>query len=148
MKKKKEFEKMKKECDDISKKISEMNNKKEILDAQKRSANDQVIKFTKELTDQKGKQSRASNLLSKAEDKIKRQSIPYDQNCSEYNLAQNETQKNLTKTFHSIIHALKQDYPEVSSIIDPYFRDVEIPAQAPSTVDVRSEMSQGSRSNA
>lgn len=47
---------------------------------------------------------------------------------------------------HTVIHQLKQDYPEVAGIIDPYFRDVDIPSQAPSSVDVRSEMSQGSQS--
>jgi len=142
MRKKKEFEKMKKECDEIANRIGEMNNKKEILDAQKRTATDSIVKFTRELNDQKGKSQRAANLVNKAADKIKRQNIDFGENSSEYFVAQNEIHKNLTKTMHSIIFSLKQDYPEVSSIIDPYFREVEIPAQPPSTIDVRSEVSQ------
>jgi len=146
MKKKKEFEKMKKDCDDIAKRIGELNNKKEILDAQKRSANDSIIKFTKEINDQKGKCQRANGLLVKTQDKVRRQNIAIDEGSSEYNLMKSDIQKNLSKTMHTVIHQLKQDYPEVSSIIDPYFRDVDIPSQAPSSIDVRSEVSQGSQS--
>lgn len=147
MKKKKEFEKMKRETDEISKTIGEMNNKKEILDVQKRQAMDQIYKLKDEEAQRDQKTARAVANKDKAINKVKNLNIEFNMNTAEYMQVRLDAQKNLTKTFHSIIHSLKQDYPEVSAIIDPYFRDVEIPPQAPSSVDIKTEQSVKSESN-
>ncbi|CAK59765.1 unnamed protein product (macronuclear) [Paramecium tetraurelia] len=163
-KKKKELQRLQQEIDEDMRRLTEIQNRIEILDNQEREMEMQFQKLEKELQDQQEKINRAENIMSSKLAKVQQKRIVLDESNAHISALELDIQNNLNKTlktcilqhFYSInlFSNLVQEFPEMQAIIDAVFQEknVTVPSKQPSSVgvpsvrsSVRSASSQGRR---
>ncbi|CAD8101608.1 unnamed protein product [Paramecium primaurelia] len=153
-KKKKELQRLQQEIDEDMRRLTEIQNRIEILDNQEREVEMQFQKMEKELQDQQEKISRAENIMNSKLAKVQQKRIVLDESNAHISALELDIQNNLNKTLKTCIFNLVQEFPEMQAIIDAVFQEknVTVPSKQPSSVgvpsvrsSVRSASSQGRR---
>ncbi|CAD8185682.1 unnamed protein product [Paramecium octaurelia] len=153
-KKKKELQRLQQEIDEDMRRLTEIQNRIEILDNQEREVDMQFQKLEKELQDQQEKIGRAENIMNSKLAKVQQKRIVLDESNAHISALELDIQNNLNKTLKTCIFNLVQEFPEMQAIIDAVFQEknVTVPSKQPSSVgvpsvrsSVRSASSQGRR---
>ncbi|CAD8119319.1 unnamed protein product [Paramecium sonneborni] len=153
-KKKKELQRLQQEIDEDMRRLTEIQNRIEILDNQEREVEMQLQKIEKELQDQSDKITRAENIKNQKLAKVQQKRIVLDESNAHISALELDIQNNLNKTLKTCIFNLVQEFPEMQAIIDAVFQEknVTVPSKQPSSVgvpsvrsSVRSASSQGRR---